>query len=155
MNGVTMSRWDEYDRNRMLERLEERREIVRQNTEEYNKIIENSPPPTEQEILNWKNTQERILEEIRKGATSGDAWVLSNRWVELSDGRAFLLKENLPEINDDRIRKYMKSHKLNPSTKTIQEIRKNVFLLGECDAKNKIKEIIIFYRKHDKYPDCF
>ena len=148
-----MSRWDEYDR--MLERLEERREIVRQNTEEYNKIIENSPPPTEQEILNWKNTQERILEKIREGATSGDDWVLNNRWVELSYRRAFLLKENLPAINDDRIRKFMNSHGLNPSNKTIQKIRKNVFLLGECDAKNKIKEIIIYYRKHDRYPDSF
>lgn len=133
-----MSRWDELDR--MQERVEEGRRRIQENNAQRH-------VPTEAEVSEWQAVQERILEEVRQGATSAEIWKLNNGWIEVRGGRQFHLKESLPEINDDRIRKYLQSHGVSVEADVVRSIRREVFSLSANQAKQKLKSLILNFRK--------
>lgn len=143
-----MSIADDYEK--MLERIDEGRS-ARSSTRPAESIIPAPPAPTEEEIIQWNEDKKKALEIIRTGCTMTHEWELKSGWVEFFNGRSFKLTEDLPEINDMRIKRYFQSHHIPVTKKMVQALTKKHFDKTASEVKAILKSIIINYRKNGKH----
>ena len=95
-----------------------------------------------------KNKQiKKIENEIQLGATSGNNWNIVGRQVEVDGEFKFPLQVDIPRINDDRIAKYLHAHNVHLGQQEIRKLRAQLSSLSDVDAKNKLKQIIIEWKR--------
>ncbi|KZZ14537.1 hypothetical protein A3750_14280 [Oleiphilus sp. HI0079] len=136
-----MSRWDEFDR--MQERVEEGIQKIKDNTERFNQV---AGYLSDEQKKKWNLQKSSILDQIKDGKTFGDDWSLNGAWVDLPGKRMFKVPDDLLRINEERVKAFLRAHKVHLTKSEIKDLTGMVFSMSDDEAKSRLKAIIIKYR---------